>query len=244
MKAIILAAGYATRMYPLTLTQPKALLPLAGRPMADYIVDQVNTIPDVDEIIVVSNHKFYNQFKLWAKSVKSNIPVSVLDDNSTSEDDRLGAIGDIRFAIHTKQISGDVVVVAGDNFMDYPLLEQYHFFKEKQRDVVCAYRVSDRKLLTQFAVALLDENNKVVSLVEKPTVPSSDIAVFATYFFCADTLPLFIKYLKDGQNPDAPGYFIQWLYKQKDVYAYIINGECHDIGTIEAYKDMRERFEN
>ena len=242
MKAIILAAGYATRMYPLTLTQPKALLPLGGRPIVDYIVDQINTLPDVNEIILVTNHKFSIQFEAWAKTVKSDIPIFLLNDGSINEDDRLGAIGDIDFTLKVKNIDEDVVVIAGDNFMTYPLLEQYQLFKNKQADVICAHKIADLGLLTKFAVAVLDDDNKVLSLIEKPSVPPSDIAIFATYFYQADTLPLLTQYIQEGQNPDAPGYFPQWLHKKKDIYAYIMNGECHDIGTIEAYEAMQKKL--
>ena len=242
MKAIILAAGYATRMYPLTQSRPKALLPLGGRPIIDYIIDQINTLPEVNEIIVVSNHKFFLHFEAWLKSVKTVIPVSLLDDGSICEEDRLGAIGDIDFTLQIKKISEDIVVIAGDNFQTYPLLEQYEFFMEKKSDTVCALRLSDRKQLSQFAVATLDQDNKVLSLIEKPADPPSDVAIFATYFYRKETLPLFDAYIKEGQTPDAPGYFIQWLYEKKDVYAYIMNGECYDIGTIEAYEDMQRRL--
>ncbi|MCL2420663.1 MAG: nucleotidyltransferase family protein [Defluviitaleaceae bacterium] len=243
MKAIILVAGYATRMGQLTKNRPKALLPLGGRPVLDYIIDQLNTLPDVNEIIVVSNHKFYCYFEAWADVVETAIPVTVLNDGSTSESDRLGAIGDIHFAINKSGISEDIVVIAGDNFMEYPLLEQYQFFKEKQSDTVCAQKLTNRDTLKQFAVAELDENNKVISLEEKPQNPKSDVAIFATYFYGQDTLPLFSKYIEAGENKDAPGYFVQWLYKQKDVYAYIMNGECHDLGTVEAYEAMQTRLE-
>ena len=240
MKAIILAAGYATRMYPLTLTQPKALLKIKGRPIIDYIVDQINTVPEVNEIIVVSNSKFYGHFDEWVKTVKSGCPVSLLDDGSICEDDRLGAIGDISFALMIKNIAEDIVVIAGDNYMTYPLLEQYQLFKEKNSDVVCAQKLEDKEAIKSFAVATVDENSKIIDLEEKPKEPKSDLAVFATYFYQKETLPLFMDYVNEGQPFDAPGYFVQWLYKKKDVYTYIMNGECYDIGTIAAYEAMKD----
>jgi len=242
MKAIILAAGYATRMYPLTEDKPKALLPLGGRHVVDYIIDQINNLNGVNEIILVSNNKFISHFQEWADTAKSAIPISVLNDGSTSENDRLGAIGDINFALEQKNINEDIVVIAGDNYIAYPLLEQQQFFQQKQSDTICVIKIDDREQLKQFAVATLDDNNKVVSLLEKPQNPPSDIAVFATYFFRAETIPLFTEYLNDGQIHDQPGYFIQWLYKQKDVYAYYMNGTCRDLGTIEAYNALKEEL--
>ncbi|MCL1988893.1 MAG: nucleotidyltransferase family protein [Firmicutes bacterium] len=243
MKALILVAGYATRMYPLTQEQPKALLTLGNRPILDYIIDQLNTLPNLNEIIAISNHKFYTHFENWSKQVKSAVPISLLNDGSTNEDDRLGAIGDIIFALQEKNVSEDIVVIAGDNFLTYPLLEQYQFFKEKQSDTICALKIEDKQQLTQFAVAVLNSENKVLELVEKPKEPPSNTAIFATYFYRKETLPLFNEYIKEGNIPDAPGYFIQWLHKKKDVYAYIMNGECYDIGTIAAYENIQKTLD-
>lgn len=238
MKAIILLAGYATRMYPLTLDRPKALLPLGGRPVIDYIVDQINRIPEVDQIYAVTNHKFYTPFSEWQRSVVSSIPIEVIDDGTTTEDNRRGAIGDIYFTLNEKDIHEDIVVIAGDNYFTYDLREYYEFFKQSCHDAVCAGRINDREQLKQFAVATLDENGKLLSLIEKPSEPPTDIAVYATYFYKKETLPLFERYMSEGNKPDAPGYFVQWLYQIKDVYAYIMNGKCYDIGTIAAYEEM------
>ena len=227
-------------MYPLTLNRPKALLPLGGRPIIDYIIDQINTLPEVDEIIVVSNHKFYPQFKKWAEKAESKIPIDVINDGTIDENSRLGAIGDIQFTLRLKKIDDDVVIIAGDNYTTYPLIEQYEFFKEKQKDVVCVQKIENKKALKQLAVAVLDENGKVLSLEEKPKEPKSNNAAFATYFYRKDTLPLFDQYLKDGEIMDAPGFFVQWLHKKRDVYAYIMNGQCYDIGTIETYEAMKK----
>ena len=240
MKAIILAAGYATRMYPLTLNRPKALLTLNGRAIIDYIVEQINGLSAADEIIVVTNHKFYENFRVWTKDVRSKIPISLLNDGSTDENNRLGAIGDIIFTLNEKKIDDDLLIIAGDNYSTYPLIEQYGLFTEKQSDIICAKKLADRNLLKRFAVAELDSSGRVVNLVEKPDNPQSDYGVFATYFYKKETLPLFAEYKKSGQNTDAPGYFIEWLHKKKDIYAYIMNGDCYDIGTIEAYDEMKK----
>ncbi|MCL1997330.1 MAG: nucleotidyltransferase family protein [Turicibacter sp.] len=243
MKAIVLSAGYATRMYPLTLSRPKGLLPLGGRPILNYIIEQIETLPNVDEIILVSNHKFYEHYEEWLAMAEYKTPITILNDGSLSEDDRLGAIGDIAFVLKTKNLQTDLVIIAGDNYNTYPLLEQYEFFKEKDSDVVCAMRITNKEDLKRFAVAEIDKNNKLLSLIEKPQNPQSDLAVFATYFYKAETLPLFKDYINEGNSYDAPGYFLQWLYKRKDVYAYIMNGECYDIGTVAAYEELKNRLE-
>ncbi len=244
MKAIILAAGYATRLYPLTRTKPKPLLPIAGRPMIDYILSEINTIPEIDEVFVVTNSKFAPQFEQWAGGITSSVPVSVLDDGTSTEDTRRGAIGDIQFTIEQKNIADDVVIIAGDNFFTYKLQEYYDFFTRNQKDCVVVKELNNVQQLRQFAVAQLDEHQKVILLVEKPENPPSNTAVFATYMYKKETLPLFAEYLRAGNKPDAPGYFVQWLYQRKDVLAYIMNGDCFDIGTKEAYDEIQKMMES
>ena len=197
MKAIILAAGYATRLYPLTINKPKALLTINEKPIINYIVEQINTIDVVDEIYVVTNHKFIDSFADWQNEIESRAKITVLDDGTTSEQDRKGAIGDIAFVIQKMNINDELLVVAGDNFFTYPLKNYYDFYKQKDKDCVC----------------------------EK------------------DTIPLFEKYLSQGNNPDAPGNFPAWLYKQKEVYAYTFKGECYDIGTPESYQEVQALFQ-
>ncbi len=242
MKAIILAAGYATRLYPLTKDRPKALLPINNKPTIDYILDEIATISAVSEVFVVSNHRFAQHFNDWQKELSCPKPVKVLDDGSTCEEDRLGAIGDIIFALDKEQINEDVLIIAGDNFFTYRLLDFYGYFRQTDRDCVCVKELNDQEKLKQFAVARLDEQNKILELVEKPAQPKSKIAVYATYIYKKETLPLFKEYIVAGQK-DAPGYFLQWLHSRKDVRAYKFEGECYDIGTIQAYNEVRELME-
>ncbi len=242
MKAIILAAGYATRLYPLTLNTPKALLPINGKPIIDYIVDEINTIEAVDEIYVVTNHKFAEHFTSWAKKVESNIVVSVLDDGTTTEENRRGAIGDISFVIEEKQIDDELMVIAGDNFFTYRLKDYYDYYIQKSADCVCVKQWPEKESLSQFGIALLDESGKVLDIEEKPKSPKSDMVVFATYMYRRETVPLFQQYLKEGNKPDAPGNFPAWLYRRQDVYAYIFQGDCYDIGTPESYAEVCKLF--
>ncbi len=233
MKAIILAAGYATRLYPLTKDMPKALLPIKGKPIIEYIIDELNTIEQIDEIIVVSNHKYYEAFTSWAKTG----PVQILDDGTTSVDDRRGAIGDIMFTLEEKGIDDDTIIIAGDNLFTFTLAEYIDFFKRMNADCVCAKHIDDIEQLKQLAVAQTDEHGVITNLEEKPAEPKSHLGVYAVYLYKRETLPLFKQYIAEGNNPDAPGHFVQWLYKRKPVYAYKMNGDCIDIGTIEAYNE-------
>ena len=244
MKAILLVAGYATRLYPLTETRPKALLEVAGRPILNYILKEINTIDAIDEVIVISNDKFYSQFLEWSTTVKSKKPIKVLNDGSTSEENRLGAIGDIQFAIEQENIDDEMMIIAGDTLFTFKLEDYYKFYSDLNKDCAVAKTVWDIEQLKQFAVALLDKNGKIIELNEKPSEPNSDVAIFATYIYTKETVPLFKQYLDEGNKTDAPGYFVQWLYTKKDVYAYKMNGECYDVGNAESYEEVQEIFRN
>ncbi|MCL2372826.1 MAG: nucleotidyltransferase family protein [Defluviitaleaceae bacterium] len=239
MKAIILLAGYATRMYPLTENQPKALLPIKGKPVIDYIIEQINRIPAIDTIYAVTNSRFYPHFSAWAKTAPTAIPIEVLDDGTTSNDNRLGAIGDIYFTIQQKAIEDELFIVAGDNLFTYDLKEQYDLYLAKNCDTIAGKELDNIEMLKSFAVAKLDQHGKVLDLVEKPQQPESNIAIYATYFYKKETAALFKQYLEEGNNPDPPGGFPQWLHKIRDIYAYKMNGDCYDIGTIEMYEAMK-----
>jgi glucose-1-phosphate thymidylyltransferase len=245
MIAILLVAGYATRLYPLTINTPKPLLPVAGRAMLDYITDEIETLPDVTRICLVTNHRFAADFEKWAQDRKdagTSIPIIVLDDGTTSNENRLGAIGDIQFVMDKLSLDEDIVVVAGDNLFTYRMRDMYDFFRATGKDTLVAIQVPDVNQLRGLAVATLDINGKVLKMVEKPQEPESDTAIYATYFYRRETLPLIRQYLKEGGTPDAPGHFPAWLFLRQDVYAYRANGTCIDIGTPENYRDVCENF--
>ena len=242
MKAMILAAGYATRLYPLTLDRPKALLPINGKPIIDYIIDELNEICHIDRIYVITNELFAKDFYDWEQNLQSAIPVEVVSDNTTSESDKLGAIGDMWFCINKKNIAEDTIIIAGDNFFSFALKDFYEFYNIHKKDCVCVEEINDKEKLSGFAVALLDytKNNKIVDLVEKPPAPKSNIAVFAIYMYKKETIALVENYLKDGNKPDSPGHFVEWLYKRQDVLGYKVKGNCFDIGTLAGYEQVQE----
>ncbi len=243
MKAILLAAGYATRLYPLTINTPKPLLPIKkDKPIINYIIDEICTIKAVDCVYVITNDKFYSHFLEWQKTTSFPLPVKVLNDGTASEETKLGAIGDIMFTIEKECLDDELLIIAGDTFFTYRLNDCYKFYMEKNKDCVVAKTVDDIELLKQFAVALLDKDNIIIDLVEKPMEPKSNTAIFATYFYKRDTLALIRKYLADGNKPDAPGYFLQWLYKRKAVAAYKMEGDCYDIGNLKSYEEVKRKF--
>ncbi|MCL2566334.1 MAG: sugar phosphate nucleotidyltransferase [Defluviitaleaceae bacterium] len=241
MKAIILAAGYAQRLYPLTKDKSKALLPIAGKPIIGHIVNSLREISAIDKIFVITNDRFYKDFNNW-KILEKLENVEILSDGTTDNDNRLGAIGDIDFVIREKNIDEDLLIIAGDSFAIFPLKEFYDFHIKTGHDCVCVDEVDDFELLKGFATAFLDERGIIKELVEKAPEPKSNLGVYAIYIYKKDTVRMFSEYLACGNPPDAPGYFLQWLHKIKEVYAYKIQGEIIDIGTLESYQDAQERF--
>lgn len=242
MKAIILCAGYATRLYPLTKHTPKPLLQVKGKAIIDYIVDEICTIDDVTDIYVISNGLFYDQFLEWSIYANCSKSVHILNDFTTSNEGRLGAIGDINLCIDSFAIDDDLLIIAGDNLFDFSLLDAYNKFKQKNKDLLCVKRLESKEQLRNFAVATVNSNNVITNIIEKPEQPESNIACFATYFYKKDTVSLFKKYLDEGNNKDAPGYFVEYLHKIKEVYAYEFDGNCYDIGTLEAYNEIKDTF--
>lgn len=243
MKAIILAAGYATRLYPLTIDRPKALLPIAGKPILDYIVDEIETIEEVNSLVIISNDKFYNNFEEWKSTRLSRLEITVLNDNTTDDTNKLGAVGDVEYAIEKLGIDEDILVMAGDNIFTFKLKDFAEFYKEKKSDTILAKRIESISDLKRMGNAVLDGSGKVLDMVEKPENPPSDIAVYAVYMYKKETVPMIKQYLEEGGNPDAPGFFPSWLHKKKDVYAYVFEGDCYDIGTPESYKEVNKIFE-
>ena len=244
MKALILAAGYATRLYPLTIDNPKALLPVKGRAILDYITDEIETIDEINEIVVISNHRFFARFLQCRdeRQKQSTKKITILDDGTSSEEIKLGAIGDMQFAIEALHIDEDIVVIAGDNLFTYRLKDSFDAFIHSGTDMVLAKQIPVLSELQRMAVGILDTNNLIVDMEEKPKNPKSDIAFFATYYYKRDTIPLIKEYLDQGNTPDAPGNFPAWLYVRKPVMAYLFDGECVDIGTPESYEEVQHSF--
>jgi glucose-1-phosphate thymidylyltransferase len=240
VKAIILAAGYATRLYPLTKTVAKPLLPLAGRPMLDYLLDRFRVVEEIDEIHVVTNHKFANAFAEWAESRG----VQVHDDGTTSEDDRLGAIGDIQFVVDKLELAGeDLLVVAGDNLFDYSVAEYVAWWHGKgEASAVVLYDVGDVELVKKYSSVEVDDRGRLLSFVEKPEDPSSTLVATASYIYHRGHVSLIRQYLDEGNSPDQPGRFLAWLVPRAPVYGFPAGGEWRDIGDAEQLLEADNRL--
>lgn len=244
MKCILLCAGYATRLFPLTENFPKALLDIKeGKPLLDYTMDQINQIDQIDEIFLITNDRYYNHFLEWSKKFNKK-PITVFNDHTSSNDDRLGAIGDIQYTINQAKIDDDVIIIAGDNLFDYPLQEVVDYYNTKKASIVCGKELDNIEQLKKFAVAILDDNDKIINLEEKPANPKSNIAIYATYIYPKNIVKSIRNYLEEGNNPDAPGYFVEYLYKVKDVFVYRFKGNCYDVGTFEQLDVVRKIYNN
>lgn len=240
MKSIILGAGYATRLRPLTDSIAKQLLPVGGRPMLDWIADKVAEIPDVDEIHLVTNARYAGAFREWAGARGG---VEVHDDGTTSNEDRLGAVGDVQFVLDRIGTDDDLFVIAGDNLFEFSLAEYVEWWRGKGAgSSIAVYDVGDLELVKHYGVVEMDENDRVIDVVEKPQEPQSTLAAIATYIYHRRHVPLVREYLDAGNPPDAPGNFIVWLHKREPVYGYRISGEWFDVGTPEQLLEADNRW--
>lgn len=242
MKALILAAGYATRMYPLTQNRPKALLPVAGKPLLNYLLEAV-IAQHVQKVSVVTNHRFYLQFLDWRSQLPEPEKVQVFDDGTATNETRLGAIGDVHFFLEQTGIDDDLLVMAADNIFQFSFANYFRFFEEKGTDCVARYHLDSEIALRRTAVLEVDENDKVLSCVEKPEQPKSSWACPPVYIYRRETLPLFKTYLAEGNNPDAPGYFVEWLIHRRPVHAFFFSEPRYDIGDLASYQEICELFE-
>ena len=242
MKCILLEAGYATRLYPLTENLPKSLLPLGDGTLLDFLVRKIEPVEAVDRIVLVTNDRFYGHFSDWRAQHPHGKEIVVLSDGTTTNENRIGALADLWLAVGAGGVDEDVLVLAGDNLFDFSLTDFVDFFHRVGRDCITAHTLTDVAALRRTGVVEVDERDRVTGFEEKPQQPRSQLAVPPFYLFRRETLPLIREYLAAGNNPDAPGNFIPWLIGRNEVYAYRFPGQRYDIGTLENYRQAVERF--
>lgn len=244
MKAIILAAGYATRLYPLTKDMPKALLEIGGKTILERLFDAFAFEKAIDEIHIVSNSRFSGVLKAWAQSVQKKYrqPVIVWDDGTYSNETRLGAIGDIRFVLENARLDDDLFIAASDNLLTCDLRGFFADFASHGQNLLLVGRLADYEERKRYAIVETDAHGRVTGLEEKPQAPKSDLAAYAEYIYTRETASLISKYLDEGNNPDSPGRFPEWLYTRREIRAHLFEGECVDIGTLKMYEETKSRW--
>ncbi len=245
MKVIILAAGYATRLYPLTLTRPKPLLPVAGKPMIEYVLDNLAPIGGIDRVYVATNAKFASQFEEWSvryRATKAKLNFTIVNDGSTDDSNKLGAIGDINYVLNSQRVDDDLIVVAGDNLFSDTLEPFGRLCREKNAPVVAVYDVKELEQIKKYNALTLAPDGRITFFEEKPKNPTSTVTAIALYFYPRSTIALIRQYVGEGNNPDQPGRLIQWLYTRVPVYTWMVPGIWYDIGSKETLEEANRIF--
>ena len=245
MKLIILAAGYATRLYPLTLNQPKPLLPVAGKPMLEWVMDNVSTIDAIDHAYVVTNAKFVSHFETWAAGYsRPNLKFgfTIVNDGSTDDSNKLGAIGDMHLVMTKHGIDEDVIVVGGDNLFSDDLKEFGDYCLTRNAPVTGVYDVGNLEAIKKYNAIDVDEDGRILFFEEKPANPKSTLTGIALYYYPQSTLALIHQYIAEGNNPDQPGRLVQWLYQRVPFYTWRVPGLWFDVGSIETLEEANRVF--
>ena len=245
MKILILAAGYATRLYPLTLTQPKPLLPVAGKPMIEHVLDNIAPIGGIDRVYVVTNAKFAGHFQKWAdqyRATKAKLDFTIVNDGSTDDSNKLGAIGDLHLVLQREKVDDDLIVVAGDNLFSEPLENFGKFCRSKNAPVVGLYDVGSLEEVKKYNSITVDDQGRITFFEEKPKNPSTTLSAIALYYYPKHALSLIKQYIADGNNPDQPGRLVQWMYPRTAFYTWTVPGLWYDIGSKENLEEANRIF--
>ncbi|MFC1730505.1 nucleotidyltransferase family protein [candidate division KSB1 bacterium] len=242
IKVLILAAGYATRLFPLTKDKPKPLLPIAGKPMIEYIIEKICPMKEIDGFYVVTNNKFFRHFEDWNKGYDCGTSIEIINDGTLSNDDRKGAIGDMKYVIDLKNINDDLMVVGGDNLFEFEMQDLIDYFIDKQEPIVVLHDVKHHEIAMRMGVVEIDDNEKLISFVEKPENPKTTLIAICMYLFPKKDLIYIDKYLEEGRNPDAPGRLIEWLHTVRHTLGFVFEGLWFDIGDHDKLKEADELY--
>lgn len=237
MKCLIIAAGYATRLYPLTENFPKPLLEVGGKPILDWLIEDLDSQNLVDQYVVVSNHKFAKHFEKWAPS-----RVVVVDDGTSTNETRLGAVRDIQLGIEQAKIDDDLFVMAGDNLLSFSLCDFIAYARQKGTSCIMRYYEPDLQKLHKTGVAEVDSDGRIISMEEKPAEPKSHWCCPPFYYIVREDVPKVADAIASGCGVDAPGSFIAWLCAQTTVHAWEMPGPRYDIGNLESYEAVKRLY--
>ncbi|HEX7314085.1 MAG TPA: nucleotidyltransferase family protein [Pyrinomonadaceae bacterium] len=245
MKLIVLAAGYATRLYPLTLNQPKPLLDVAGKPMLEHVLDNLAPVEEIDHVYVVTNGKFAGHFEHWAEGRHTKVggpEITVVNDQSTDDTNKLGAIGDLNLVLTEAGIDDDIAVVAGDNLFSERLGEFGAYCRAKGAPVLAVYDVGDLEAIKKYNSIVVDNDGRITFFEEKPANPTSTLTGIALYYYPKSSLPLIRQYVEEGNNPDQPGRLVQWMYERTPFYTWRVPGIWYDVGSKETLEEANQIF--
>lgn len=242
MKCIVLAAGYATRLYPLTKDTPKPLLDVGGKPILEHILDKVKEVKSIDEVFIVTNAKFFSHFNSWKTGFRFPIPITVINDLTAADESRRGSLGDIQFAIDQQHIDDDILVIAGDNLFSFSLKLFVEQHQKHKKSAVALFDVRDRELAKLYGIVGIDRKNRMVEFCEKPKDPASTLASTGIYIYPMDVLPLLKEFVASFKNTDKAGHFLEYLHKKEEVYCFVTDEQWMDIGSIEQLENARKLF--
>ncbi len=240
MKCLVLAAGYATRLYPLTENFPKPLLKVGDKTILDWLLSDIHSAGLTDGYAVVTNHRFAPHFEAWAR--ESGLPVTVLDDGTETNETRLGAVCDIQFSIDRMHLDEDLLVIAGDNVLDFSLTAFLRYAAEKKTSCVMRYAESDEKRLKKSGVAEIGEDDRLLSLEEKPQQPKSCWCTPPFYYYVREDVKKIRSAIEDGCGIDAPGSLVAWMCRHSVMHSMEMPGKRYDIGNLESYERVRKEY--
>ncbi|MFN7181245.1 MAG: nucleotidyltransferase family protein [Planctomycetota bacterium] len=244
MIAIILAAGYGVRLYPLTKNCPKPLLQVANKPILNYTVENLVKVKQINKIFIVSNDKFYENYQRWLKSLHfTDIQIQILNDGSTNNNNRLGAVKDLAWCIKSQNLNAPLLVIAGDNLYTFNLNAMLDFFEAKKGNVVAVTDLKSTVNIKNYGVVEFDKNFKITNFIEKPPYSNITTIAIGIYIFLPTITGFLEQYLEEKNNPDAPGYFLEWLHKKDEIYAFTFQETWFDIGDIDSYRQAKKFFE-
>ena len=238
MNCLILAAGYATRLYPLTENFPKPLLKVKGKTILDWLLEDIHSSAPADRYAVVTNHKFAGIFRDWAPA-----DVEVVDDMTSTNETRLGAVKDIQYAVETLGLEGDTLILAGDNLLDFSLGFFVEYAKAKGTSCIMRYYEENSAKLHKSGVVEIDGNDRILSMEEKPAEPKRHWCCPPFYWYKAGDIARIPEAIAAGCGTDAPGAYAAWLSARTEVHAMLMPGSRYDIGNLESYKRVCETYE-
>jgi len=242
MKAVVLAGGYAKRMWPLTKDRPKHLLPVAGRPMLDYVMERLESVSAVEEIFISTNMKYQGQFKKYLDGLHSEKRIRLFVEDTYSEEEKLGSVGALGYLIQKNNLDDELLVIGGDNLFSFKMEDFIDYFYTKRANIIALYDLGDREKARLYGVVHIDEECRIVDFQEKPSDPQSTLVSTACYLFTRKGVQNISIYLEEGKDPDKMGHFIEWLYRHDEVYGFVFRGVWFDIGSLESYEAADKYF--